>query len=235
MRFAINFTPSAADPLTLAASQWLGRNAFSGEAMELPFIRELGLHDIAFNTAVPRRYGFHGTLKPPFRLAEGMSEQTLLRHMMHFTGQHQPVALPALEVVRMGNRFALALSQPCPELHHLAAATVMHFDSFRAPMSEAELERVDTEKLSAAQFSNFHRFGHPHVMDEFRFHMTLTGPVGAHEMQRFETVLKRYFEPFLQRRQHIANLALFVELEPGAPFLVHSLHPLGAVSARRIA
>lgn len=235
MRYAINFTPSAADPLTIAASQWLGRNAFSGEAMELPFIRELGLHEIAFNTAVPRRYGFHGTLKPPFRLVEGVSEAMLLRQMMHFTGQYQPISLPPLEVVRLGNRFALAPSIPCAELTHLAAAVVMHFDSFRAPMSEAELERVDTERLSVSQFANLHRFGHPHVMDEFRFHMTLTGPVGAAEIPRFEAVLKRYFEPILQRRQHLANLALFVETEPGAPFLVHSLHPLGSVSARRIA
>lgn len=235
MRYAINFTPSAADPLTIAASQWLGRNAFSGEAMELPFIRDLGLHEIAFNTAVPRRYGFHGTLKPPFRLADGMTEPMLLRQLLHFTGQFQPIQLPKLEVVRLGNRFALAPMQPCPELHHLASSVVMHFDAFRSPLSEAELERVDTERLSAAQFSNLHRFGHPHVMDEFRFHMTLTGPVGAAELPRFEAVLRRYFEPLLQRTPVLANLALFVENEPGAPFLVHSLHPLGNVSARRIA
>ncbi|WP_137136182.1 DUF1045 domain-containing protein [Rhizobium sp. FKY42] len=235
MRYAINFTPTAADPLTIAASQWLGRNAFSGEAMELPFIRELGLHEIAFNTAVPRRYGFHATLKPPFRLADGMTEPMLLRHLLHFTGQHQPVPLPRLEVVRLGNRFALVPDRPCPDLNHLASSVVMHFDSFRAPLSEAELDRVDTERLSASQFSNLHRFGHPHVMDEFRFHMTLTGPVGAAEMPVFEQVLKRYFEPILQRPQVLFNLALFVETEPGAPFLVHSLHPLGSVSARRIA
>ena len=235
MRYAINFTPSAADPLTIAASQWLGRNAFSGEAMELPFVRELGLHEIAFNTAVPRRYGFHATLKPPFRLSEGMTEPMLLRQLLHFTGQYQPVALPRLEVVRLGNRFALAPARVCTELNHLASSVVMHFDAFRAPLSEAELERVDTARLSASQFSNLHRFGHPHVMDEFRFHMTLTGPVGPAEMPVFEQVLKRYFEPILNRPQVLGNLALFIETEPGAPFLVHSLHPLGSVSARRIA
>ena len=184
---------------------------------------------------MPRRYGFHATLKPPFRLADGMTEPMLLRHLLHFTGQHQPIPLPRLEVVRLGNRFALAPERPCPDLNHLASSVVMHFDAFRAPLSEAELERVDTERLSASQFSNLHRFGHPHVMDEFRFHMTLTGPVGSTEMPVFEKVLKRYFEPILQRPQMLVNLALFVETEPGAPFLVHSLHPLGSVCARRIA
>lgn len=235
MRYAINFTPPAGDALTLAAAQWLGRNAFSGEAMEPPAIRGLGLHEIAFNTAVPRRYGFHGTLKPPFRLAEGMAEPLLLRNLMHFSGQHQPFRLPKLEVVRLGNRFALAPAYPCEQLHHLAGAVVQHFDAFRATLSDAELERADPGTLSASQFANLYRYGHPHVMDEFRFHMTLTGPVGASEIPRFDAMLRRYFEPLLERPTEVANLALFVESEPGAPFVVHSLHPLGTVSARRSA
>ncbi len=235
MRYAINFTPPANDPLTLAAAQWLGRNAFSGEATESPAIRGLDLHEIAFNTAVPRRYGFHGTLKPPFRLADGAVETLLLRQLMHFAGQHQPVELPRLEVARLGNRFALMPSGPCEGLHLLAGAVVQTFDVFRAPLTEAELERADPGHLSASQFANLYRWGHPHVMDEFRFHMTLTGPVAPQQIGRFEEVLRRYFEPYLDRRIIVGNLALFVETEAGAPFLVHSLHPLGSVASRRIA
>lgn len=235
MRYAINFTPPASDPLTIAASQWLGRNAFSGEATELPPIRGLDLHEIAFNTAVPRRYGFHGTLKPTFRLLEGVAEPLLLRNLMHFAGQHQRFRLPKLEVARLGNRFALMPGQPSEPLHHLAGAVVQHFDAFRAPLSDAELERADPGHLSASQFANLHRWGHPHVMDEFRFHMTLTGAVAPHLIGRFEEVLRRYFEPYLERELEMANLALFIETEPGAPFLVHSLHPLGSVASRRIA
>ncbi|MGE6739882.1 DUF1045 domain-containing protein [Allorhizobium pseudoryzae] len=235
MRYAINFTPPASDPLTIAASQWLGRNAFSGEAMESPAIRGLDLHEIAFNTAVPRRYGFHGTLKPPFRLADGIAEPLLLRNLMHFAGQYERFCLPRLELARLSNRFALMPSEPSEPLHHLASAVVQHFDAFRAPLSDAELERADTGHLSASQFANLHRWGHPHVMDEFRFHMTLTGAVAPQWNDRFEEVLRRYFEPHLDRPLEVANLALFVETEPGAPFLVHSLHPLGSVASRRIA
>jgi hypothetical protein len=235
MRYAINFTPPASDPLTLAASQWLGRNAFSGEAVESLAIRGLDMHEIAFNTAVPRRYGFHGTLKPPFRLPDGMVEALLLRNLMHFAGQQQRFRLPKLEVSRIGNRFALMPEAPCESLHLLAGGVVQHFDAFRAPLTEAELERADPGHLSASQFTNLHRWGHPHVMDEFRFHMTLTGAVPPQHMIRFEEVLRRYFEPHLDRQIEMTNLALFVETEPGAPFLVHSLHPLGQVASRRIA
>ena len=235
MRYAIYFTPPAYDPLTLAAAQWLGRNAFSGEAMEPPAIRGIGIHDIAFNTALPRRSGFHATLKSPFRLAPGVTEQALLRHLMRFAGAHDPFDLPRLEVVRLGNFFGLAPVLPCETMRFLAAAVVQEFDAFRAPLSEAELERCDPGDLTAPQFANLHRWGHPYVMDEFRFHMTLTGPLSAIDMPRSELALRDHFEPFLRKPVEVANLALFVEEEQGAPLLVHSLHPMGRVASRKIA
>ena len=235
MRYAIYFTPPAHDALTLAAAQWLGRNAFSGDAVEPPAIRGIGLHDIAFNTALPRRDGFHAMLKAPFRLAPGVTEQGLLRHLMRFAGAHDPFELPKLDVLRLGNFFGLAPVVPCHRVQFLAASVVQEFDAFRAPLSEAEIERSDPGDLSAPQFANLHRWGNPYVMDEFRFHMTLTGPLSAMEMPRFELALRDYFGPFLTRKVDVANLALFVEDEPGAPFHVHSLHPMGRVAARKTA
>ena len=235
MRYALYFTPPAHDPLTLAAAQWLGRSAYSGEAMEPPEICNLGLHEIAYHTALPRRCGFHATLKAPFRLAPEITEQMLLRHLMRFAGAHDPFELPPLEVARLGNYFGLVPALPCERMRFLACAVVQEFDVFRAPLSEGELERADPGDLSAPQFSNLHRWGNPHVMEEYRFHMTLTGPMTPAEMPRFETALRAHFNPYLLRPLEIANIALFVENEPGAPFHVHSLHPMGRVSARKIA
>lgn len=235
MRYALYFTPPAHDPLTLAASQWLGRNAFSGEMVEHPPIRGIGLHDIAFHTAIPRRSGFHATLKAPFRLAPEITESMLLRHLMRFAGSHEPFELPPLEVARLGNFFGLLPVVPCERMRLFACAVVQEFDPFRAPLSEAEIERSDPGDLSAPQFANLYRWGHPYVMDEFRFHMTLTGPLLQQEIPRFEPALKDYFTPLLMRPVEIANLALFVEEEPGAPLQVHSLHPMGRVAARKIA
>lgn len=235
MRYAIYFTPPAHDPLTIAASQWLGRSAFSGEALEPPAIRGLGLHDIAFNTALPRRDGFQATLKAPFRLAPEITEAMLLRHLMRFAGAHDPFELPMLDVVRLGNFLGLAPVIPCEAMRFLAASVVQEFDAFRMPLSEAELELRDPGDLSAAQFANLYRWGHPYVMDEFRFHMPLTGPMSNAELPRFEEVLRAHLGPYLMKPVEIGNLALFAEYEPGAPLQVHSLHPLGRVAARKIA
>lgn len=235
MRYAIQFTPPPHDPLGIAASHWLGRNVFSGEVMEPPAIRGMGIHDIAYNTALPRRCGFHANFKAPFRLAPETSEQMLLRDLMRFAGTHNPIRITRLEVVRLGNFFGLAPSFPSQAINFLAAAVVQEFDRYRAPMTDAEFERADTGDLSATQFANLHRWGNPYVMDEFRFHVALTGPLAPADMPRFEQALRGYFDPLLEAPVDIANLALLVEEEPGAPFLVHSLHPMGRVAARKSA
>ncbi len=235
MRYAIHFTPPAHDPLTLAAAQWLGRNAFSGEAMEAPPVRGIGILDIAFHTAVPRRYGFHAGLKAPFRLAPDVAEPMLLRHLMRFAGSHAPFELPGLDIVRVGSTLALAPAIPCATVAGLAGEVVQEFDAFRAPFTEAELERCDPGDLTALQFANLYRWGNPFVLQEFRFHMALTGPLLPGEIASFERALREHFAPYLGRSLEVANLALFVEDDQGAPFHVHSLHPMGRVTARRSA
>ena len=64
--------------------------------------------------------------------------------------------------------------------------------------------------------------------------MTLTGPVDRAERERVEQALHMFFAPVLSEPVEVANVALFVEEEPGAPFQVHSLHPLGRVDRRQI-
>jgi hypothetical protein len=235
MRYAICFTPSPSDPLTIVAANWLGRNVYSGEMVEPPRIRGLGIHEVAFHTALPRRYGFHAVLKAPFRLADPTSEPALLRDLMRYSGTLTPFELPRLEIARLGNVFGLVPARPCDRLNYLAAALVEEFDRFRAPMSEAEIDCLDPDGLSAPQFANLHRWGSAHVMDEFRFQMLLTGPVGASDISRMEQALQDFFEPVLAEPVAVTNVALMMEEGSGGPFRVHSLHPMGKVSARKIA
>ncbi|KQV64599.1 DUF1045 domain-containing protein [Rhizobium sp. Root1220] len=233
MRYAICFTPAAGDALSHVAANWLGRNVFSGEMVEPTSIRGLSIHEIAFHTAVPRRYGFHGVLKAPFRLAPDVSEAQLLRDMMRFCGTLAPFHIRQLEVARMGGFYSLAPSLPCEHVHYLASAVVQEFDRFRSPLSEADIERSDPDGLSAAQFANLYRWGSPYVMDEFRFHMPLTGPVNHVDMPRIELALRNVFEPVLADPIRVSSVALMVEEGNGGPFRVHSLHPMGKVSARK--
>ncbi|EGE61548.1 UNVERIFIED_ORG: hypothetical protein GGI63_001829 [Rhizobium esperanzae] len=235
MRYAICFTPPASDPLSLVAANWLGRNVFSGDMLEPPAVRGLGIHEIAFHTAVPRRYGFHGVLKAPFHLSADMSEPQLLRDLMRYAGTFAPFQISRLEIARLGSFYSLMPSAPCEQIQYLASAIVQEFDRYRAPLSEADIERSDPDGLSAAQFANLHRWGNPYVMDEFRFHMPVTGSINAIDMPRIEPALRTIFEPVLKEPVMVSNVALMIEEGAGGPFRVHSLHPMGKVSARRIA
>ncbi|MDO9414913.1 DUF1045 domain-containing protein [Pararhizobium sp.] len=235
MRYAICFTPPVHDPLSIAAAAWLGRNVYSGDPVEPPVACNLAKQDLAYHTAMPRRYGFHAGLKVAFGINPETNETALLKALMRFSGTVAPFQIPALEIARLGDFYGLVPSAPSEAMNFLAASVVHEFDRFRSPLSDAEIERRDPDGLTAPQFANLHRWGHPYVMDEFRFHMTLTGPVGPKDAPRIEKALRETFDAALDKPVSVSNLALFVEEERGSPFRVHSLHPLGKVAARKIA
>ncbi len=233
MRYAIYFTPPIHDPVSIAAASWFGRNVYSGEAVERPSDIGLSSQELAFYTAVPRRYGFHATLKAPFHLHPDMTEAALLKTLMQFAGSVTPFEMPRMEIARLGDFYGLAPVCPSDAMQLLAASVVQMFDEFRAPLSEAEIERRNPDGLTAPQFANLYRWGYPYVMDEFRFHMMLTGPRSERNAPALEAALRNVFEPLLCAPMRIASLALFIEPEPGAPLRVHSQHPLGKISAHR--
>ena len=69
---------------------------------------------IAEITATPRRYGFHGTLKPPFRLRQGVTFADLDRSAATLAGTVAPFEAPRLTLARIGAFIALVPAAPCP-------------------------------------------------------------------------------------------------------------------------
>jgi putative phosphonate metabolism protein len=235
MRYAIYFTPERDDPLTWIAANWLGRDPYSGEARNAPGTVCLSPAEIAYHTAAPRRYGFHATLKAPFRLGEKENEASLNRALETFAENVAPVAIPRLALRQIDNFFALVPEVPLPALNRFAGDVVLAFEPFRAPLTEAEVERRDPDSLSPAEFRNLLQWGYPHVFDAFRFHMTLTGRVTPQESPRVRAAIEEFFGAMLDEPVNVDRLALFVEPEPGAPFTVQSCHRLGSRQERKTA
>ncbi|TWG91279.1 putative phosphonate metabolism protein [Mesorhizobium sp. J18] len=235
MRFAIYFTPEKDHPLTRRAAQWLGRDAFSGEVLPSPAAGPLSPAEVAFQTAAARRYGFHATLKAPFRLAEGVSESELIGAVENFAQSQEPVCLPEITLRRLDGFFAILPSQGSAALANLAANVVTAFERFRAPLTAAEIERRNPDALTPGQLKNLHKWGYPYVFEEFRFHMTLTGRVAAAEQERVAKAIEGFFGPLLSGPLDVDGLAVFVESEPGAPFHIRSFHPMGPIRKRKYA
>src|SRR5262245_58571453 len=234
MRFAVYFTPGRDEPLTRRAADWLGRDPFSGGPAQPPAVSTLSPTEIAFHTAAPRRYGFHATLKAPFQLVPGETEATLADARAGFASRTQRFAV-RLVIGRIDGFFALVPATPAPLLQRLADDVVESFDRFRAPLSEADIERRNPDALSAEEFRNLHRWGYPYVFETFRFHMTLTGRVGAGESDRVRAALDEVFGPLITAPIAIDGLVLFAEPEPGAPFGVHSYSPFARLEERKSA
>ncbi|MCT7376157.1 DUF1045 domain-containing protein [Chelativorans salis] len=235
MRYAIYFTPDQDDPLGRVAARWLGRSVFGRQVPAPVAVDTFSAAEIAFHTAAPRRYGFHATLKAPFRLAEGRSEGELTAALAQFAAEREPVVLERIKATRLGSFFAIVPETPSPELDRLAGEVVEEFEPFRAPLTPEEIERRGPENLTPEQLKNLHKWGYPYVFDAFRFHMTLTGRVPEAEAKRMERAIDAFFGPLLLEPLELSSLALFAEPEPGAPFHIKSFHAIGGERERKTA
>ncbi|MEP9387009.1 DUF1045 domain-containing protein [Mesorhizobium sp. KR9-304] len=235
MRYAIYFTPGQNDPLTRTAASWLGRDPFTGAQPPSPAVTQLTPSEIAYHTASARRYGFHATLKAPFHLAQDQTEAGLDDAVATFAAGADPILLSRLTPARIDGFIALVPGSPAPDLDRLAGEIVTVFDRFRAPLSDAEVRRRNPDALRPDEFRNLVRWGYPYVFESFRFHMTLTGRVADADLARVRAAIDELFAAVLERPATVDGLALFVEPEPGAPFLVKSWYRLGRRQERKTA
>ncbi len=218
-RYAVYFALPRDSALWLLAQRWLGRDCETGAALRPPALDGWSAGRIAEVTASPRRYGFHATLKAPFHLAPGVSLRQLHDCLGAFAAGQRPFVAPPLEVSAIGPFLALTLSAPCPEMDALAAAAVKHFDPLRAPLTEDELARRLDSGLTPRQRELLRRWGYPYVMEEFRFHMTLTGPIGdAAARQDLQTRLAGLFRPVLAAAVPVREVSLYRQETRATPF-----------------
>ena len=173
-RYAIYYVPPADDPLYLRASAWLGHSIYPGVSMPCEHRPPAALEACRVHTRTAAMYGFHATLKPPFRMKEGESVDALRDAFREFAATQPAFECTPLAVTELGHFLALMPTQPCAELSRLAHDCVKTFDPFRAPLTEAEMRKRNPERLNANQRSKLERWGYPYVLEEFRFHMTLT-------------------------------------------------------------
>ncbi|MEM7722665.1 MAG: DUF1045 domain-containing protein [Pseudomonadota bacterium] len=207
-RYGIYVVPDGA--LFDLGSAWLGWDSAAGAALPHPAIDGLPAPAKEL-TATPRKYGLHGTIKPPFRLAEGQSAKDLGDALTAFCATRPAVTIPALMLRLLGRFIALVPDAPAPGLADLAAATVEAFEPFRAPLNEAELAKRRKSRLTDRQEVLLQRWGYPYVMEEFRFHITLTGALEAAAIDPVLQSLKTHFSSHIGQPLPINHLSLMGE------------------------
>lgn len=208
-RYAVYYAPDRG-PFGRFAAEWLGWCPLAGTPK--PHLEVPGLpRPVEEITRAPRKYGFHGTLKPPFRLAPGSTPEALEDDVAALAARLAPVRMDGLALTRLGGFVALMPEGDTRGLSQLAAEVVSALDLHRAPASEAELARRRTAGLNEQQEALLAKWGYPYVMEAFRFHLTLTGGLTGPEAAQTMAALDPVITPLLPRPFVIRDLCLFGE------------------------
>lgn len=219
-RYAIYFAPAKDSPWWSFGNHWLGRDDSTGQPLPVPSIDGLSPPDFELHTQTPRRYGFHATLKAPFRLINGAHEDDLWHAVHALASGLRALPLGPLEPRLLGD-FVAALPATTPAgLHDLAAQCVLGLDALRAPLADEDLARRQWQHLDARARELTLQYGYPHVLERFRLHFTLSGAVSP----GVASVLMNAAQSALARLHAQAPLVLdrlcvFLEPAPGRPFV----------------
>ncbi|WP_428512504.1 DUF1045 domain-containing protein [Roseovarius sp.] len=217
-RYAVYHTPQGT--LGRFGADWVGWDVTSATQTTPPDIEGLPApwDDI---TGTPRTYGFHATIKPPFRLADGWTETDLLTAFTKHCARTAPAMLDGLELAQLGRFLALVPTGDTQALNALAANTVRTLDPFRARPTDADLARRRAAGLTPEQDALLLQWGYPYVMDQFRCHYTLSGKLPKAQATQLRAALDPVLTPLLPHPFVLDTLSLCGEDAAGRFHLVH--------------
>ncbi|MEQ8443414.1 MAG: DUF1045 domain-containing protein [Alphaproteobacteria bacterium] len=225
-RYAVYFSPRPGTPLHTFGRDWFGFDPETGDDLHYLPISGMTTDEHAAMVATPRHYALHGTLKPPFSLKPETSDQDLKTAVDSMAYTFPSFSIDRLALRPIGGFLALVPNEPSTALLSLAERCVRDLDSFRLPPAPEELERRRRAALTPPQEENLKRWGYPYVMDEFRFHITLTGRIGAETATELAAKIAPRLKPVLSAPLPIQDLCIFTEPEDGTPMRLWHRVPL---------
>jgi hypothetical protein len=137
-------------------------------------------------------------------------------------------AIERLELRVIDGFIALVPRDRTPPLDSLAADCVRDFDRFRAPTEPAELARRRKARLSPRQDEFLVQWGYPYVMEEFRFHLTLTGRLAEPKQDTVLRALQPLTAPLCAAPVAVRDVVIFRQPDREAPFKVLARFPFAS-------
>ena len=217
-RYAFYYMPAQNSELELFGEQWLGWSLRSGCV-----IKSANITDRKSFIEAPQKYGFHGTLKPPFRLAGSTTLHQLVNEARLLCRSIKPFKRPSLSISKLGRFLALTPVNRSSELCSLAETLVIELDHFRSIPTKDELEKRRMVGLSRIQDKLLLKWGYPYVLDEFRFHLTLSGQVNNQQADTLKRELNDALTPECLAEEVVSSVGLVGEGDDGRFRLIERL------------
>ncbi len=227
-RYAIYFTPQPGTALAAFGRSWFGR---ANDGITLQAFSDAGLSGTSFAkiAAAPGRYtGLHALFRAPFALRDGMGPEALKSRLTTFAARRKPVETGPLTLSRAGRFLVLRPVEATPALEWLAAQCVGAFENFAAPPSDTERMEHASPHLSDYQRLLLESFGDPFVLSEYRFAITLTGPLDAAHLERVAQALWPVLEEICASGVTVDGLSLFGDSGGRTPMRLVGRYRLGA-------
>jgi len=227
-RYAVYYAPDRDSQLAQVGNSWLGRDLESGDLLDQPEVVGVSATQIQSLTKAKRRYGFNCTLKPPFELNPTTTVNGLLETANVLAMGLSPIEMPKLELTPIGDFIALTLTSSSAVIDELASTCVRAFEGFRMPLSKERIARYRKDKLTVHQEQMLNHWGYPYVMEEFRFHMSLTDRISSvKKRENILHTLKELCDPVLAGTAPITNITVVGQKEPDQPMRVIEHFPFG--------
>lgn len=218
-RYAIYHLPGGR--LGQFGSAWLGWDARTGSPLPRPAVADLP-DEAETLTAVPMRYGFHATLKAPFRLAQGHSVADLLRRTELVCDHLAPFALE-LELSTDWGFVALRPRHQPPALMALEQAVVTRLDDLRTALTAEERDRRRPEALPDKARQHLDHWGYPFVLELFRYHLTLSNGLPAVQAGKLRQALQPALAPLIALAMPVTSVALMGEDATGRFHMIRDI------------
>ncbi len=229
-RYAIYYVPETDTPLAQFGRSWFGYDVETSKDIGHQSVYGLSPEFIKKITETPRHYGFHGTLKAPFRLEANQSLDDLKDQLACFATRRYSFTLGKLGLTRINNFLALCPTENTTRVDQLATQCVMGFEAFRAPLTNIERKRRYQSQLTTHQKLMVEFWGYPFVLSEFRFHMTLTGELSDYDLEQTIPSLTAALSSINDTPTEIRSICLLGEPRNGAPFELIARFPLSSGS-----
>ena len=221
-RFAIYYAPTKGSGLEEFGKQWFGWDPldakFINKKQRINYLNRFGiknLKNIDKNVLIAKKYGFHGTLIPPFKLNKNYSTNTLFKKTEDIAKKFKKFKFYKFKLKIINNFYAFIQNKKNSDINKLSNRLVKELFKFRSPLTKKEIDKRNPSKLSKLQLNILYKWGYPYLMTEFNFHMTLASEVTGNKLYSELKKIEKKKEIILNEINNFDKIYIYGENQKG--------------------
>ncbi len=228
-RYAIYYTPQPGTALAAFGRSWFGR---ANDGVTLQAFSDAGLSGTSFAklAVAPGRYtGLHALFRAPFALRDGIGLDAIKTRLINFAATAQAGRDRASDLVALR---PLPGAAPGRGQRRRSTGSPRNA-SLRSRISPRRRATPSARNMPSPELSDYQRlllesFGDPYVLSEYRFSITLTGPLDATHLERVSQALWPVLEEICASGVTVDGLSLFGDAGGRTPMRLIGRYHLGA-------